>query len=301
MVTVMKQRVSLIFTLLMVHLSTPVYGDDSLNAGYAKLLALSSTDDISASSLTADKARYAKYSLPYRFDELYKDSDYTLSLLLRGNYLTVKPEKTSLESQGTFHPRWDIMSVTASPQIAYNINESLTLESELEFGYAYMSNKSTFHGNAETKDVLYREGLLGWSTNTLHITPKIGLSNVYELDNSDEITIRGHLAYMFMKGVKNEKKLNINSNTGIWSAGAEYAIPDIFRFRNTPFSLIISNDIGGFYGRYYRELSFGFINTTALALEAPVDFYDNNVKVKIGIGYLSSDNAEGMTLLFEIR
>ncbi len=224
----MKQRVSLIFTLLLVHLSTSAYGDDSLNAGYAKLLALSSTSDIGASTLTADKVSYAKYSLPYRFDELYKDSDYTLSLQLRGNYLKVKPQKNTLESQGTLRSRWDIWNVTASPKIAYNINESLTLESELEFGYAYMDNKSIFHGNAEIKDALYREGLLGGSSNTLSIMPRIGLSNIYMFDNHDEIKIHGHLAYMMMKGVQNEKKLNINNNTGIWSVGGSISFQIYF-------------------------------------------------------------------------
>ncbi len=277
------------------------YSDENLNAGYSKLLALSLTDDISASKLNADGFNYEKYSFPYEFKNLYVEDDYSFSVQLKGNYLKVKSSPINIDSVGSLRARWDIFSVSASPKVAYQINERFSLENELEFGYANMSNKSSFHGNQQMKEILRDEGLLDWNVNSFHITPKVGVKNTNKLDNNDEINIYGHVSYMFANGFRNEKKLNVNSNTGTWSIGGEYIMTDLIRLNEINFNLILSNDIGGFYGKDYRELSFGFINNTSLALETHINIYDNQVKVRAGIGYLSSDNAHGITITFGIR
>lgn len=164
-----------------------------------------------------------------------------------------------------------------------------------------MINKSSFHGSQEMKETLRDEGLLDLNVNSFHLTPKFGVKNTNKLDNNDEINIYGHISYIFTKGFRNEKKLNINSNTGSWSIGGEYIMTDVIRLNGVNLNLILSNDIGGFYGNDYRDLSFGFINNTSLALETPISIYDNQVKVRAGIGYLSSDNAHGIALTLGIR
>lgn len=277
------------------------YSDENLNAGYSKLLALSLTDDISASKLNADGFNYEKYSFPYEFKNLYVEDDYSFSVQLKANYLKVKSSLINIDSVGSLRARWDIFSVSASPKVAYQINERLSLENEMEFGYANMSNKSSFNGSQQMKDALRNEGLLDWDVNSFHITPKIGLKNINKLDNNDEINIYGHVSYMFTNGFRNQKELNVNSNTGTWSIGGEYIMTDLISLNSIDFNLILSNDIGGFYGKNYRELSFGFINNTSLALEAPINIYDKQMKIRAGIGYLSSDNAHGIALTFGIR
>ena len=56
--------------LLCIIFTSSAYSDENLNSGYAKLLALSLTDDISASQLNSDGFNYEKYSLPYEFKNL---------------------------------------------------------------------------------------------------------------------------------------------------------------------------------------------------------------------------------------
>lgn len=277
------------------------YSDENLNAGYAKLLALSLTNDISASKLNADGFNYEKYSLPYEFKNLYQEDNYSFSMQLKGNYLKVKSSLTNIDSIGSLRARWDIFSFSVSPKIAYQINERFSLENELELGYANMNNKSTFHGNQQMKEALRDEGLLDWHVNSFHITPKIGLKNTNKLNNNDEINIYGNVSYMFVNGFRNEKKLNVNSNTGTWSIGGEYIMTDLISLNDIKFNLILSNNIGGFYGSNYRELTFGFINNTSLALETPINLYGNQVKISAGVGYLSSDNAHGITLILGIK
>ncbi|MCW2258442.1 hypothetical protein M2263_004533 [Providencia alcalifaciens] len=280
---------------------TPAYSDDSLNSSYAKLLALSLTNDISASKLDSEGLSYEKYSFPYTFKNLYEYDDYSFSVQLRGNYLKVKASPMDVNPSGKLRAHWDILSVTTSPKITYKINNSLKLENEIEFGYANMNNKSTFSGDNDMKESLREIGLLGWSINSFQLAPKIGLINTNILNNNHQVNFHGNVSYMFMHGINNDKELNVNNNTGTWSVGGEYIMADLFNIKDKPFSLILSNDIGGFYGNDYRELSFGFINNTSLAIETPVNVYNNEVKFKTGIGYLASDNAHGITLTFEIR
>ncbi|HHR6131440.1 TPA: hypothetical protein ACS72K_004121 [Providencia alcalifaciens] len=297
----MKSLLSKPLLLLYTIYACSSFSDENLNAGYAKLLALSLTDDISASKLNSDGFNYEKYSLPYEFKNLYITDDYSFSIQLKSNYLKVKSSRITIDSVGDLRARWDILSISASPKVTYQINERLSLENELEFGYANMSNKSSFHGSQLMRDTLRDEGVLDWNMNSFHITPKIGLKNTNKLDNNDEINIYGHLSYMFANGLGNEKKLNINSNTGTWSIGGEYIMTDLISLNGINFNLILSNDLGGFYGNNYRELSFGFINNTSLALETPINIYDNQVKLRAGVGYLSSDNAHGIALTLGIR
>ena len=149
------------------------YADENLNAAYAKLLALSLTDDISASKLNSNELSYDKYSLPYEFKNLYVTKDYFLSMKLNGNYLKIKSSPANIDSLGNLRAHWDVFSLSATPKITYPINEKFSIENELEFGYSNMNNKSSFHGNEQMKEILREEGLLDWSINTFHITPKL--------------------------------------------------------------------------------------------------------------------------------
>lgn len=268
---------------------------EDLKTGYNKLLALSLTDDISASKLKSDGLSYEKYSLPYNFNELYVNGDYSFSVQLRGNYLKVKSSSFHIENVGSLHARWDIFSITTSPKVTYKINDNFSFENELEFGYANMKNNSSFHGDFQMKESLREEKLLDWDINSFHITPKVGIKNTFKLNNNYEVNSFGRISYMFANGFRDK------NNTGTWALGSEYVMTDLFKLNEKNFNLILSDSIGGFYGKNYRELSFGVINNISLSLEAPIDFYDDQLKIKMGVGYLLGDNAHGITFILEIR
>lgn len=297
----MKRTLSIFLSPFLVIFSPDSFSDKALTAGYAKLIALSSTNDISASTLYSDGLDYSKYSLPYTFKNIYTDGDYTFNIQMRGNYLQVKSEVIDIDSSNSLRSRWDILNLTTSPQITYRIDEHYSLEGELEFGYSNMKNKSSFHGEDGIKIGLRQEKLLDWDINTLHITPKLGLANRNTLSNGDKFNLHTSVAYMFMESIGNKNDIKISNNTGIWSASAEYAFTNAFDIKAQTFDIIVSNEIGGFYGNSYRDLSFGFINNTSLALETPIRINNTEFKIKTGLGYLSSDNAHGVTFILGIN
>lgn len=297
----MKRSLSIFFSPFLVMFSPDSFSDKALTAGYAKLIALSSTNDISASTLHSDGLEYSKYSLPYTFKNIYNEGDYSFNIQIRGNYLKVKSDVIDINSSNTLRSRWNILNLTTSPQITYNIDKNLSLEGEIELGYSNMKNTSSFHGEDDIKIGLREEKLLDWDINAVNITPKIGIVNKNTLNNGDKIKLHTHVSYMFMESVGNKSDIKINNNIGTWSTGGEYTITNAFAIKDNPFDIIVSNDIGGFYGNSYRDLSFGFINNTSLALETPIDINNTEFKIKVGLGYLYSDNAHGMTFIIGIN
>ncbi|WP_140182637.1 hypothetical protein [Providencia stuartii] len=297
----MKRFLLTYFSPFVALFSPDALSDKALTAGYAKLIALSSTNDISASTLYSDGLDHSKYSLPYTFKNIYTDGDYAFNIQIRGNYLKVKSEVIDIDSSNSLRSRWDILNLTTSPQLTYSINKNYSLEGELELGYSNMQNKSSFYGEDDVKAGLREAKLLDWDINTLHITPKIGIVNKNTLSNGDNISLHTSIAYMFMESIGNKSNIKISNNIGIWSAGGEYTMTNAFDIKGKPFDIIVSNDIGGFYGNSYRDLSFGFINNTSLALETPININNTEFKIKAGVGYLSSDNAHGVTFIVGIN
>lgn len=295
-------RIMVIISLFLVQMMS--YADDSenLNAGYAKLIALSSTNDISASTLSADDGlKYSKYSLPYDFTDLDESDHYAMSVRLRGSYLKVKGADIEMGSLGVYYPRWNMLSLTASPRITFTLSDTLALNNEFEFGYTKINSQSTYQGDAQTHALLRDDNLLEWSMNTFHLAPKIGLISRYTVNNKDEINVYSDIAYMYIDTPGNTAHSGFKSSFGTWSFGGEYVITHLFKLKEQPFNVVISNDIGGFYGKGYRDLSFGFINNTSLALEMPINLNNSRLKMKVGIGYLSSDRARGQMFIFEIK
>lgn len=273
-----------------------------LTPGYVKLLALSSTNDITASSLKdEDGLEYDKISIPYNFDNIYEYQDYTLSLGMRASYLKIKANSINLNSSEKFSPLWEILSAVVAPKVSYKINDRLQLNTEIEFGYNRMENKSTLKGDDLSREEFINFGMLDWTINSISVTPKIGLNYNYFLKNQNEINLNGNIGYMFLSELDDHKSIDINSQVGTWSIESAYIIKNAFDLNNKIIDLRLSNNIGGFYGQDYRALGFGFVNNSSVALEYPVRFYTNERKIRIGIGYLVNDYANGLTFILGIQ
>lgn len=291
------------FILLSIGYTNYSYADDQddLKSTYGKLLALSSTSDISASTLKDDEGvHYSKYSLPLNFNDLYTHGNYAFSLGFRFNYFNISGNTLDL-SYGKISPHWNIFNLVAIPKISYKLNEKFTLEGELEYGYSRMENKSKFDGSKINEEALKKENLLDWNANAVHLTPKIGLKYKNKLRNNNEINLNTHVGYMILSNFNNKENLRINNRIGTWSVGGEYVINDAFKVYDRGINIAISNDIGGFYGDNYRELSFGFVNSTSVALETPIKLWGETMKLKTGVGYLLNDNAHGAMFILGLE
>ncbi|KHO44729.1 hypothetical protein [Serratia marcescens] len=160
----------------------------SLGAGYARFLMLSSTDNISASSVrTHDGVTFSKFSLPYEMFRLELTDRLSLSGTFRGSYLKVKGTDEDEGMATRF--RWDRFSAVSGLLGRYRVSDSVAIKSGVELGYAYMRNRISLSGHAtEDKfrlDMTSRNGL---------VAPMLGIEYAHGVDNGDRIHAEGGLS-----------------------------------------------------------------------------------------------------------
>ncbi|HEJ0404576.1 hypothetical protein I5M82_12275 [Serratia marcescens] len=269
--------------------------DGSLGAEYARLLMLSSTDDISASSFrTHDGVTFSKFSLPYEVFRLELTDRLSLSGTVRGSYLKVKGTDDD-EGMAT---RWDMFSAVSGLVGRYSVSDSVAIKSGIELGYAYMRNRISFGGHAPDDeyrwDMTSRNGL---------VAPMLGIEYANGLDNGDRIHAEGSLSWMHVSSFStNSRLINIhNEKAGTWSLLGEYTFGDVYRLLGWPMDVIASNKLGGFYGKGYRDIDMGFMNNTELATGTRIRFFNQNYDVRVGVGYLINDNGQGISLVMRMN
>jgi hypothetical protein len=290
-------KTSFIFFSLMA--SHSAYSDDELNSTYGKLLALSSTDDMSSSTLKNDEGlTYTKFSIPYSLEDLYVDGNYSFSLDFRLNYFTVEMDTPLMFENNALDLKWSIYNIVVAPRISYAFNENFLLEGKLEYGYSKMNNHSKFQGNEILHQEFIRKNLTDWSLSSVHITPHLGLNYFKKLENNNDLAFKSAIGYMILSNLnQNKNDPKISNRVGTWSLEGEYTLNDAFQLWGKNLDLSFSNQIGGFYGNQHKELGFGFINNTSVALKTPIRFLGQSRKLKTGLGYLAAEHTHGIMFI----
>jgi hypothetical protein len=298
----MKQLFKTTFIFLSLMSSHSAYSNDALKATYGKLLALSSTDDISASTLKDDDGlTYHKLSLPYNFENLYVDGPYSFSLDLRFNYFTLATDTLSI-NDSTLDLKWNIYNMVVAPRISYAFNENIVAEGKLEYGYSKMNNRSKFHGDDLIYQNLTEDNTINWSLSSMHITPHLGLNYFKKLKNNDDLSVKSAVGYMILSNFnQNKDDPKISNKVGTWSLEGEYTFNDAFQLWGKSLDLSLNNHIGGFYGNHHKELGFDFVNNTSIAVKTPIRFFGQSRKLKTGLGYLAAEHVHGMMFILGLE
>ncbi|HEJ7277307.1 TPA: hypothetical protein SMF98_003977 [Serratia marcescens] len=271
--------------------------DGSLGAVYARLLMLSSTEDISTSSFRSDNGvAFDKFSLPYEVFRLDITDRLSLSGIVRGGYLKVKGGD---DDDGlTTRSRLDIFSAVSGLVGRYHISDEIAVKNGVELGYARMRNRIFLLDHAS--GYKYRGDMR--SHNGL-VIPMVGVEYANELDGGDRIHAEGSISWMYVSSFNtNNRPVNIrNENAGSWSLSGEYTFGDAYRLLGWPMDVMVSNKLGGFYGAGYREIDMGFMNNTELATGTRIRVLNRNYNVRVGIGYLMNDNGRGISLVIRMN
>lgn len=65
--------------------------------------------------------------------------------------------------------------------------------------------------------------------------------------------------------------------------------------------VIASNKLGGFYGKGYRDIDMGFMNNAELAAGTRIRIFNQSYDMRVGVGYLISDNGQGISLVMRMN
>lgn len=274
---------------------------------YTKIALLSASDDINAASFRSEEIRYTRYSLPWQFEALPLTDNLSLISRVRVNWLDVRSVEAidySDDGQSLLTPRWSASSLVGSGHLSQAINASLTLNYGGSVGLLRLKSRSRLSENWHHGNDAYARsmGLVGTTSDILQVSPSTGATYQYRRMNGDALTLDGRLSWHALFPVGGERdSVKAGADTGTWSLRAEYRFAQAFQVAATPVDILLSEQPGGFWGKGYRDIDFGFISETALAAEAPVMVFGSACRVRVGVGWLKNDKGTGMSVIFNLQ
>ncbi|RLM20821.1 hypothetical protein BIY29_14665 [Brenneria alni] len=275
--------------------------DSDLKSSYAKLLDLSTVDDVSTSKLRADDGfNYSKIVIPYATDYYPLGGDSSAAWFIKAGFLEVKGDAIPIDDS-RFTPRWHALSIVTGPSFKYRIQERFNLVGKLGIGYSRLINDSPYSGDSVIENALRDEKLLDWEIDAYIISPSIGIEYKKIFNSGDVFDVYTNLSFTHVSSFNNNNNdLKISDNSGSYSIKTDYTFTDVFHAFNRRINFVVSNKFGGFFGSNYRDLGFGFVNETQMAIEVPTDPFFKGNKMRIGIGYLYNDYAQGVSLVLSL-
>lgn len=274
---------------------------NDLSGIYSRLAMLSVSEDINASSFRGEGVSYYRYSLPWRTGAEALTESLSVSGIAGAKWLDVRGSGAD-NGCVTLHPRWTVAALTGGIELTWMVNDSLGLDAGLNTGVIKMQNRSTLTGQINESDYLYlrEEGVLPWSAWMVSVSPSLGIKYRERQSGGDEITLQGGVSWLALLPAGGEKEV-MKNGAGTWSLRAEYRFSNIFSLKGAPVDLLLSEQPGGFWGKGYRNIDFGFISETALAAEYPLNFSGVQFRLRVGVGWLKNDKGDGISLILNIR
>lgn len=226
---------------------------------------------------------------------------------MRINWLNVRSVEAidyNDDGQSLLTPRWSVSSLVGSGQLSYAVDESLTLNYGGSVGLLRLKSRSRLSGNLSQEDYSASKelGLAGTTSDILQVSPSTGVTYQYRRMNGDALTLDGRLSWHALFPVGGERdSVKAGADTGTWSLRAEYRFAQAFQVAATPVDILLSEQPGGFWGKGYRDIDFGFISETALAAEAPITVFGSVYRARVGAGWLKNDKGAGMSIIVNLR
>ncbi|QBX68322.1 hypothetical protein [Serratia quinivorans] len=264
--------------------------DNALAGAYTKLALLSVSDDINAASFRSEEIRYTRYSLPWQFEVFPLTDNLSFVSRVRANWLDVRSVEAidyKDDGQSLLTPRWSVSSLVGSGQLSYAVNESLALNYGGSVGLLRLKSRSRLSENLSQEDYSASKslGLIGAKSDILQVSPSAGMTYQYRRTNGDALTWDGHVSWhvLFPVGGGSDDIMR-GVETGTWSLRVEYRFARALHVAEIPIDILLSEQPGGFWGKGYRDIDFGFISETALAAEAPLTVFGSTYRLRLGEG-----------------
>jgi len=272
-----------------------------LGAGYAQLINLGATSDISSSNLDVSdgdsRSSIDILRLPYSaaFWSLTPDTD--LYWRVSGNYLRMKDSTdTSLlgNGPGSITSRWSAYSVTGGLSARRRLGNGFTVEPAFDAGVARLLNDANYSGGAAVLQPLLDGVLVNWHTNAWMATPSVGLGWSRTFAQTRTVNIRAHVAWTWVNSFgESDPVLRFRETAGTYSVRAEYVAPLGMAVAGRALNYVTEAGYGGLFGGSRDALGFTTIAEVGLGVEVPVRETPQSTRVSVGASYLFGPDVRG--------
>lgn len=247
-----------------------------LGAGYAQMINLSATPDLSAASYRVDAidpaANLDVLHLPYESKWLALSPAADLYWKLSAGWLQLKQDfAVSLSpAGGGVDSKWTAYSGSAGLLVKYRLGNGFTVEPAIEAGIASLANDASYGGDAKPLQPLLDGVLFNWSTNAWLVTPSAALGWTAPLDDG-KISLRGHVARSWIGSFdETDPVQRFDEAANIYSIRADYAHATGWTALGRPIDWVGSAGYVGFFCANRDAFGLDAVADVGAGLEAPI-------------------------------
>jgi len=280
-----------------------------LGAGYAGLLNLAATPDISAASYHVTDPNLATdidvLRVPYedRLATLSTKAD--LYWRVVGSYLTSSqdfPMSIPPFAPGSIDSKWTAYSLTGGLFAKIDLGSGFTLAPGLDLSVARLENSADYMGGATLLQPFLDNLLFNWHTNAYLVTPNLGLT--WKLVEADRrVSVGAHVSWSWISSFEaSDPAIGFNETMGVYSIRADYAAPTGMTVFQRPLDWVVLASYAGFFGGNRHALGFTSVAEIGAGVEIPISKSSLNPKrVRISASYLFGDHVTGWTVSLGLR
>ncbi|MDM0032347.1 hypothetical protein QTI33_09430 [Variovorax sp. J22P271] len=171
-----------------------------LGMGYAQIINLSASPDLSAANYTVRGAEsdlsLDVFRIPYQAHWFSLSPGSDVYWRLSAGYLRMKQYLPT--SDAGVDSRWSAASATAGMLATFSLGRGFTLEPALDLGIARLENKADYLGAAAALRPALDRLLFNWQTDAWIATPSLGLG-WRQSEEGRTLTLRAHVARSWIK------------------------------------------------------------------------------------------------------
>jgi len=275
-----------------------------LGPGYAQMLNLASTPDISAAryNVTDGSSQLAinVLRIPYESRWLALSNDSDLYWRVAGGYLTTKsdfPVNVPAVGSGSISSTWSAYSLTGGLLAKIRFGEGFTFVPALDVGAARLDNQADYAGAATALQPGLDGLLFNWRSNAWLVTPNAGLEWTHA--NADRTySVRGHVAWSWISSfAETDPVLKFNETAGVYSIRAERVAPTGKSIFDRALGWVLFGGYAGFFGPNRNALGFTSVAEVGLGVEVPLSTSaEKRERIRVGASYLFGPDVTGWTI-----
>jgi hypothetical protein len=275
-----------------------------LGAGYAQMINLSATPDLSAASYRIHSidpsAKLDVLRLPYEAKWFALSPDADLDWRVAAGWLQFKqefPYATPSATDGNIGSRWTAYSAGAGLGAKYRLGNGLTLEPAIDFGLARLDNRASYNGEATALQPFLDGLLFNWNASAWLVTPSVALGWTAPLA-SGIATVRGHVARSWIGSFgETDPVQHFNEAANIYSLRAEYLQPTAWKLFDRALAGVAYAGYAGFFGANRDALGFDAVTEVGVGLELPIAADRSRAeRARLAAAYLFGPGVEGWSI-----
>jgi len=281
----------------------PQIASARLGAGYAQMINLAATPDLSAASYRIDeddsRPTLDVFRAPYQARWFALSPDADLYWRIAGGYLAYKDSfafDPSPAESGKIRSTWSAYSLSAGLMARISLGQGFTLEPALDLALARLDNSARYEGAASALKPILDGLLFNWNTDAWLATPSLALAWSAG-DAAGRTTVRGHVARSWISSFdETDPVQSFDETANIYSLRAEYAKPSDLHAFGRPLHWVVYGGYAGFFGANRDALGFDGVAEIGGGLELPLRADRASERVRLAAGYLRGSNVSGWTI-----